>query len=59
MPWRMLLSGFLWDNAIAHGKSLRDYGEFVITEGHVGGLRQEGARRSSWIATVISSTRPT
>ncbi len=25
-------SGFLWDNAIAHGKSLRDYGEFVITE---------------------------
>jgi YVTN family beta-propeller protein len=25
-------SGFLWDNAIAHGKSLRDYGEFVITK---------------------------
>jgi len=25
-------SGFLWDNAVAHGKSLRDYGEFVITE---------------------------
>ena len=24
-------AGFLWDNAIAHGKSLRDYGEFVIT----------------------------
>jgi len=25
-------SGFIWDNAIAHGKSLRDYGEFAITE---------------------------
>jgi len=26
--------GFLWDNAIAHGKTLRDYGEFGITEAH-------------------------
>ncbi len=25
-------SGFLWDNAIAHKKSLRDYGEFAIGE---------------------------
>jgi len=25
-------SGFLWDNAIAHGRSLRVYGEFAITE---------------------------
>ncbi len=25
-------SGFIWDNALAHGKSLRDYGEFAITE---------------------------
>lgn len=25
-------AGFLWDNAIAHGKTLRDYGEFAITE---------------------------
>jgi hypothetical protein len=24
-------AGFLWDNALAHGKSLRDYGEFAIT----------------------------
>ena len=24
-------AGFLWDNAIAHGRSLRDYGEFAIT----------------------------
>jgi YVTN family beta-propeller protein len=23
-------SGFIWDNAIEHGKSLRDYGEFAI-----------------------------
>ncbi|HOX55728.1 MAG TPA: alkaline phosphatase family protein [Candidatus Paceibacterota bacterium] len=25
-------AGFIWDNAIAHGKSLRNYGEFAITE---------------------------
>ena len=24
-------SGFIWDDAIAHGKTLRDYGEFAIT----------------------------
>jgi YVTN family beta-propeller protein len=27
-------AGFIWDNAIAHGKTLRDYGEFAITEAH-------------------------
>jgi DNA-binding beta-propeller fold protein YncE len=27
-------TGFIWDNAIAHAKSLRDYGEFAITEAH-------------------------
>ena len=25
-------SGFLWDNALAHGKTVRDYGEFAIAE---------------------------
>jgi len=25
-------TGFIWDNAIEHGRSLRDYGEFAITE---------------------------
>jgi DNA-binding beta-propeller fold protein YncE len=25
-------AGFIWDNALAHGKTLRDYGEFGITE---------------------------
>jgi YVTN family beta-propeller protein len=25
-------SGFLWDNAVAHGKTLRDYGEFAISD---------------------------
>ncbi len=24
-------AGFIWDNVIAHGKTLRDYGEFAIT----------------------------
>jgi DNA-binding beta-propeller fold protein YncE len=27
-------AGFIWDNVIAHGKTLRDYGEFGITEAH-------------------------
>jgi YVTN family beta-propeller protein len=27
-------AGFIWDNVLAHGKSLRDYGEFAITESH-------------------------
>jgi YVTN family beta-propeller protein len=27
-------AGFIWDNVIAHGKTLRDYGEFAITELH-------------------------
>ncbi len=25
-------TGFIWDNAIAHGKTLRDYGEFALTK---------------------------
>jgi YVTN family beta-propeller protein len=25
-------SGFIWDHALAHGRTLRDYGEFAITE---------------------------
>jgi YVTN family beta-propeller protein len=27
-------SGFIWDNAIAHGKTVRDYGEFAIDATH-------------------------
>jgi YVTN family beta-propeller protein len=27
-------AGFIWDNVIAHGKTLRDYGEFAITVAH-------------------------
>src|SRR5207244_8499821 len=25
-------SGFIWDNALEHGKSVRDYGEFAISD---------------------------
>jgi YVTN family beta-propeller protein len=25
-------AGFIWDNVLAHGKTLRDYGEFAITD---------------------------
>ena len=27
-------AGFIWDNVLAHGKTLRDYGECAITEAH-------------------------
>ena len=27
-------SGFIWDNALAHGRTVRDHGEFAITEKH-------------------------
>ncbi|PWU19011.1 MAG: phosphoesterase [Verrucomicrobia bacterium] len=27
-------AGFIWDNAIAHGKTFRDYGEFAFPESH-------------------------
>jgi hypothetical protein len=27
-------TGFIWDNVLAHGKTLRDYGEFAITVTH-------------------------
>jgi YVTN family beta-propeller protein len=26
-------AGFIWDNVVAHGKTLRNYGEFSLTEG--------------------------
>ncbi|UCH35555.1 MAG: beta-propeller fold lactonase family protein [Armatimonadota bacterium] len=31
-PLAYASSGFLWDNALRHGKTLRDYGEFVRAE---------------------------
>jgi YVTN family beta-propeller protein len=36
-------AGFIWDNAIAHGKTLRDYGEFGITESHWKNPAKKGA----------------
>ncbi|MBU6401770.1 MAG: phosphoesterase, partial [Verrucomicrobia bacterium] len=36
-------SGFIWDNALAHGKTLRDYGEFTIG---VTGWRRPGYRKA-------------
>jgi YVTN family beta-propeller protein len=32
-------TGFIWDNALAHGKTLRDYGEFTLS---TSGWRQPG-----------------
>ena len=36
-------AGFIWDNAIAHGKTLRDYGEFAITRGALEGPARKDA----------------
>jgi YVTN family beta-propeller protein len=35
--------GFIWDNVIAHGKTLRDYGEFAITRAHWRDASRRGA----------------
>lgn len=35
-------SGFLWDNAIKHGKTVRNYGEYV------NGLRADGTEMGPW-----------
>jgi YVTN family beta-propeller protein len=34
-PLAFPATGFLWDNALAHGKTLRNYGEFVSEESYV------------------------
>jgi YVTN family beta-propeller protein len=34
-PLAFAPTGFLWDNALAHGKTLRNYGEFVSEESYV------------------------
>ncbi|HWX22798.1 MAG TPA: bifunctional YncE family protein/alkaline phosphatase family protein [Candidatus Binatia bacterium] len=36
-------AGFIWDNALAHGKTLRDYGEFAITEARWKAPSKKGA----------------
>jgi YVTN family beta-propeller protein len=36
-------AGFIWDNALAHGKTLRDYGEGAITEAHWKDESKKGA----------------
>jgi len=38
-------AGFIWDNALAHGKTLRVYGECAITEAHWKGKSQTVAPR--------------
>ena len=40
-------AGFLWDNALRHGKSVRDYGEYV------NGLRAR--RRRRWARGTAAS----
>jgi hypothetical protein len=36
-------AGFIWDNALAHGKSIRNYGELAITEARWQNPAREGA----------------
>ena len=49
-------AGFIWDNALAHGRTLRDYGEFAAPS-----VRwrdpQRRARRRSWTATGLGRAR--
>ena len=37
-------TGFIWDNALRHGKTLRDYGEFAMPQGPLG---RSGSARAS------------
>ncbi len=40
-------TGFIWDNALAHGKTLRDYGEFALPTVHWADQTKKGAPK--WI----------
>ncbi len=46
-------AGFIWDNVIAHGKTLRNYGEFALTEARWRD-KAKTARPLSWTATATS-----
>jgi len=43
-------AGFIWDNALAHGRSVRIYGEFTIAEKHWTDAKRQGPIRfkDSW-----------
>ena len=44
-------SGFIWDNALAHGKTFRNYGEWMLTEmptGRTPRARTSRSGRSYW-----------
>jgi YVTN family beta-propeller protein len=66
-------AGFIWDNALAHGKSLRIYGEFAVTEKRWADPKRQGdikfpdcwkdfTNRASeiriWSRPAIESIRP-
>ena len=51
-------SGFLWDNALAHGKTLRVYGEFVKAQVRWKDPARKG-KPGFLIATMITWARPT
>jgi len=41
-------SGFIWDNALAHGKSFRNYGEWMISEAGWTSKSAHGRTNVSW-----------
>ncbi|HOF71773.1 MAG TPA: alkaline phosphatase family protein [Verrucomicrobiota bacterium] len=52
--------GFIWDNAIAHGKTLRSYGEFAITEaGWADPARKGSPKFLDYYHDFINQTRLT
>ena len=51
-------SGFIWDNVLAHKKTLRVYGEFVSATDSLERSGHEGPPNIHRIATATSSTAP-
>ncbi|RYX86649.1 phosphoesterase [bacterium] len=53
-------SGFIWDNAIRHGKTLRDYGEFAIgSTGWEDATRKGSPRFADFMNDYLRDTRVT
>jgi YVTN family beta-propeller protein len=50
-------SGFIWDNALAHGKTFRDYGEFTIgSTGWKGKHRKSGPKFLDFYHNFVDGT---
>ena len=48
-PWRIHLAGFIWNDALEHGKTVRDYGEFTDPRPFL----ESHAQITKWMAAII------